>query len=101
MPGFLLHLNAQVICGHGGQAVPMAPQPRVLVSGQPITTMPRPYLVGGCPNLPPCMMAQWITGATRVTALAEPVLLFDSQAITAPNGAPLIVLSTQTRVQGT
>ena len=35
MPGFLLHVGATVLCAHGGQAQPTAPNPRVLVSGQP------------------------------------------------------------------
>jgi hypothetical protein len=48
MPGFILHLGATVICAHGGQAVPIAPFPRVLVSGQPIATLASPYAVAGC-----------------------------------------------------
>ena len=36
MPGFVLHVGATVLCAHGGQAQPTAPNPRVLVSGQPI-----------------------------------------------------------------
>ena len=32
MPGPLLHLGATVLCSHGGQATPTAPNPRVLVS---------------------------------------------------------------------
>ena len=35
MPGRSLHLGATVLCAHGGQATPTAPNPRVLVSGQP------------------------------------------------------------------
>ena len=49
MPGFVLHVGATVMCAHGGQAQPTAPNPRVLVSGQPITTMTAPYVVAGCP----------------------------------------------------
>ena len=30
-------------------ATPTAPNPRVLVSGQPIVTMAAPYVVAGCP----------------------------------------------------
>jgi hypothetical protein len=33
MPGFLLHVGATVLCAHGGQATPTAPNPRVMVSG--------------------------------------------------------------------
>lgn len=101
MPGFMLHQGATVQCIHGGQATPTSPNARVLVNNMPITTMPRPYLVAGCPvvppPIPPCVTAQWITSALRVTAQGEPVLLFDSQAIT-NNGAPLAVISIQQRV---
>ncbi len=46
MPGFLLHVGATVLCAHGGQAQPTAPNARVLVSGQPTITMPAPYARG-------------------------------------------------------
>ena len=84
MPGFLLHLGAVMTCAHGGQAQPMAPFPRVTVSGMPITTMASPYMIAGCPFRPPggngpCVTAQWIVGATRVIAGGMPVLLQTSQ----------------------
>jgi len=107
MPGFLLHLGATVTCAHGGQAQPAAPQPRVLVSGQPIVTIASPYVVAGCALPPPptangpCLTAQFVTSAVRVTSLGQPVLLMDSQAICAPTGTPLIVVVTQPRVSGT
>ena len=106
MPGFLLHVGAQVMCAHGGQAQPTAPQPRVLVSGQPVTTFAAPYVVAGCAMPPPpagngpCVTAQWTTAATRVMAVGVPVLLLDSQAICAPTGTPVIVVAAQTRVTG-
>ncbi len=103
MPGFLLHVGATVQCAHGGQAQPTAPNPRVLVSGQPVVTQPPPYAVAGCPFVPPagngpCVSAHWVTGATRVLAGGQPVLLQDSRAVCTPTGAPLIVVATQTRV---
>ena len=103
MPGFILHLGAQVQCVHGGQAQPTAVVPRVLVNGQPVVTMAAPHVVAGCPFPPPpgangpCVTAQWVTAATRVTALGQPVLLLDSQAICAPTGTPLVIVMTQTR----
>src|SRR5262245_33235730 len=101
MPGFVLHVGAQVMCLHGGQATPTTPNPRVAVSGQSITTMPTLYTIAGCPlvppPLPPCVTAQWITAATRVVAGGAPVLLFDSQAICTPTGTGVVVLSTQMR----
>lgn len=104
MPGFILHMGATVICAHGGQATPAAPNPRVLVSGQPITTIASPYVVAGCPFPPPsggpCVTAQYVTAATRITVAGQPVLLLDSQAICAPTGVPLAPIVTQTRVTG-
>ncbi len=105
MPGLVLHVGATVLCAHAGQAQPTAPNPRVSVGGQPIVTITVPYTVAGCTLPPnaggPCVTAQWITGAVRVTSLGAPVLLQDSQAICAPTGTPLNVVVTQTRVTGT
>jgi len=106
MPGFLLHVGAQVQCAHGGQAQPTAPNPRVMVNSQPTVTMVAPYAIAGCPfnvsgSPVPCVTAQWTTAATRITSNGQPLLLLDSQAICAPNGTPLLILATQPRVTGT
>lgn len=103
MPGPLVHVGATVACAHMGQAQPTAPNPRVLVSGQPTVTMTAPFVVAGCPfnvsGAPvPCVTAQWVTAATRVTSLGQPLVLMDSQAICVPNGTPLLILATQFRV---
>lgn len=106
MPGFLVHLGATVLCSHGGQAQPTVPNPRVLVSGQPTVTIASPYLVAGCALPPPpaangpCVTAQFVTSAARITSNGQPLLLLDSQAICAPTGTPLIIAVTQTRVTG-
>jgi phage baseplate assembly protein W len=71
MPGFLLHLGATVMCAHAGQATPVTPNPRVLVSGQPTVPMTSLYAVAGCTLPPPaaangpCVTAQYITAATQ------------------------------------
>ena len=107
MPGFILHLGATVLCSHGGQCQPTAPNPRVLVSGQPVTTQPAPYRVAGCAFPPPpagngpCVTAQWLVGATRVLAGGLPMLIQSSQAICAPTGTPVNIVTTQTRVTAT
>lgn len=107
MPGFLVHFGATALCSHGGQAQPTVPQPRVLVSGQPVVTLGPPWVVAGCALPPPpvangpCATAQFITGATRVASVGMPVLLMDSQASCTPTGTPLIIAVTQTRVIGT
>jgi hypothetical protein len=102
---FLLHQGATVVCMHGGQAQPVAPMPRVLVGGLPVVTQPAPWVVAGCPFVPPaagpCVTAQWVTGATRVLAGGAPVLLSDSTAVCVPTGTGVNVIVTQTRVSGT
>ena len=94
------------MCLHGGQAQPMVPNPRVRVGGQPIVTQTTVYTVAGCPFVPPggtgpCVTAQWIVAATRVTANGVPVVLQDSQAVCVPTGTGLNMLVTQPRVRGT
>ena len=107
MPGFLLHVGATVMCSHGGKAQPTVPNPRVLVMGQPTVAVTAPYVVAGCAFPPPpaangpCVTAQFLTSAVRVTSLGQPLLLLDSQAICAPTGTPLLITLTQTRVVGT
>jgi hypothetical protein len=104
MPGFLLHVGATVMCSHAGQAQATTPNPRVTVSGQPTVTLPGPWIVAGCTLPPPpaangpCITAQFVTAATRVTSNAQPLLLLDSQAICAPTGTPLLIVATQARV---
>jgi hypothetical protein len=105
--GFLLDQGATVLCAHGGQSQPTVPNPRVKVSGQQIVTQSTVYTIAGCTMPPPptangpCVTAQWVTAALRITAGGTPVLLQDSQAICAPTGTPLNVVVTQTRVKGT
>ena len=107
MPGFLLHVGATVLCSHAGQAQATVPNPRVTVSGQPTVAMTSPFAVAGCTFPPPpaangpCVSAQFITAATRITSNGQPLLLFDSQALCAPTGTPLLITVTQTRVTGT
>ncbi|MDB5148617.1 MAG: hypothetical protein JWQ57_2637 [Mucilaginibacter sp.] len=99
-------MGAVVLCAHGGQAQPGVTNSRVLVSGQPIVTQAGPYTIAGCPfnvsGAPvPCVSAQWVTSAVRVMAGGLPVVLIDSQAICVPNGTPLMITTTQTRVTAT
>ena len=104
MPGFLLHIGAQVLCSHAGQAQPTAPEPRVLLTGQPAVTIAAPWVVAGCALPPPpaangpCVTAQFVTSATRVFANGVPLLLIDSQAVCVPTGTPLVPVVVQSRV---
>ena len=104
MPGPVVHLGATVQCAHAGTAQPLAPVPRVLVSGQPVVTLTSPYAIAGC-SLPtnaggPCVTGQMIVGAARVTVLGQPLVLLSSTGTCVPTGTPLIVTAAQTRVVG-
>lgn len=104
MPGPILHLGAVVTCGHGGQATPTAPVPRVLVSGQPVATITAPYAVAGCPFTGPpgpCVTGHWVVGAVRVLAMGQPLAIQTGFAMCAPNLAPLLPMAVQPRVIAT
>lgn len=105
MPGALLHVGATVLCAHGGAALPTAPNPRVIVSGQPTVVQSTTYSIAGCPfevsGTPvPCVSAEWVVAATRVFSNGQPLVLMDSQAVCAPNGTPLLPTTAQARVIG-
>jgi hypothetical protein len=106
MPGPILHVGAVVLCSHGGQAQPTVPSARVLVMGMPITTIAAPYVVAGCAFVPPvgngpCVTAQWVVGAVRVTSEGQPVVIMAGMATCVPTATPLIPASAQTRVIAT
>jgi hypothetical protein len=105
MPGFLLHAGATVLCSHAGQATPVVPNPRVLVSGQPTALLPDPWLVAGCPgippSIPPCVSGQWIVGSTRVFSNGMPLVIAGGTGIGVPPGTPLLAVVMQTRVNAT
>jgi len=104
MPGFLVHVGAQVLCSHAGQAQPTIPNPRVTVTGQPTVFMTGPYVVAGCTLPPPpgangpCVTGQWLSGTTRVMSNGQPLVVQSSTSICTPTGTPLLILTTQIRV---
>jgi hypothetical protein len=102
MPGPALHLGATVLCTHAGQALPTAPFPRVLVSGQPIVTIAAPYAIVGCAltgtPTPPCVTGQWLVGSVRVVAGGVPVALLSSTGTCIPTGTPMLPVVAQPRV---
>jgi hypothetical protein len=105
MPAPILHLGATVLCSHAGQATPLSPFPRVLLSGQPAVTLASPYAVAGCAlastSTPPCVTGQWMVGATRVMAGGTPVVTMMGQSTCVPTGTPLMPVVAQTRVLAT
>lgn len=106
MPAPILHMGAEVLCSHGGQAMPTAPSPRVLASGMPIATIAAPYVIAGCAFVPPagngpCVTAQWVMGAVQVTSEGQPVVIMSGVSICTPTGTPLLPVVAQTRVLAT
>jgi hypothetical protein len=80
----------------------MVPSPRVSVSGMPIATIAAPYVVAGCPFVPPagngpCVTAQWTIGAVRVLSDGQPVVIMSGLATCVPTGTPLLPLVAQVR----
>jgi hypothetical protein len=105
MPAPVLHLGATVLCSHAGQATPVSPFPRVLLSGQPAVTITSPYAVVGCaltgtPN-PPCATGQWIMGAARAVANGAPLATMTGSSTCIPTGTPMLPVVSQTRVLAT
>jgi hypothetical protein len=105
MPGFLIQQGATVMCIHGGQAMPLVPNPAVTLEGMPSCLLPDPWSVAGCPGIPPtippCVMASWVVGTVRVTSYGQPLLVQSSQAVCTPTGTPLLPIVTQVRVNAT
>jgi uncharacterized Zn-binding protein involved in type VI secretion len=111
MASELYHVNATTLCPHGGNASTISSSTRVKVSGMPVATLSDTTLVAGCAfTVPvkgpqPCVKVQWLTPATRVKVMGNPVLLKTSTGLCQsaeqiPQGPPNVV-ATQTRVKGT
>lgn len=106
MPGPILHMGATVLCSHGGQAMPTAPSPVVMVSGMPAATIAAPYAVAGCAFVPivgngPCVTGQWIMGSARVLSQGQPLAIMTGVSICVPTGTPLLPVAAQTRALAT
>jgi hypothetical protein len=113
MPGPLMHLGAGVSCPHAAPAQGAPGSPRVLLSGQPASTIADLWTVAGCPfQIPigtgtkpqPCIKIQWAAPAARVLVNGAPALLAISPGIgqsveQIPQG-PAVVSVVQTRVIG-
>jgi hypothetical protein len=106
MPGPILHVGATEICSHGGQAMPTAPSPSVLVSALPVATIAAPYAVAGCAFVTPggngpCVTGQWLVGAVRVLSLGQPIAIMTGVSICTPTGTPLLPVTAQARALAT
>ena len=115
MPGFLMHVNAACQCTHAAPATIVPAQPRVLVSGQPVATMPSQIFVAGClftipgPKPQPCITIKWLMPSVRVLVMGQPAMLLPAPGVgpglcqsaeQIPQGPP-IVSAVQPRVIAT
>lgn len=105
MAGPLIQQGATVLCAHGGQAMPTVPNPAVTLTGMPSALLPDPWVIAGCPGVPPpvppCVTGQWILGTVRVTSYGQPLVIQTGVAVCTPAGTPLLPVVTQTRVLAT
>jgi hypothetical protein len=109
MPGYLLHVNAAMTCQHvAGQARIAPVQTRVMVSAQPVATIPpgAPTIaVAVCPfTLPngkpqPCVTVRWGMPTSRVMVMGLPAMVAANpgpgpgicqSAEQIPQGAPVV-----------
>lgn len=105
MSGNLLHVNATVMCPHGGQATLLPARTRVLVSGQPVATLADVHTIAGCAftisgKPQPCVTIKWVTPSARITLNGQPAILQGSvglcqSAEQAPQGPPSVVVVQQ------
>jgi hypothetical protein len=101
----VLHVGATVLCSHAGQATPLSPFPRVLLSGQPAVNLTSPYAIAACSltgtPAPPCVTAQMVMGAARVMIGGAPAATMMGQSVCTPTGTPMLPVVAQTRVLAT
>ncbi len=99
MPGPIRHAGAGVLCSHTGPATPLAPNPLVLVSGQPVVTLASPWQITGCAlastSTPPCVTGQFIVGSLCVTVSGSPLALLTGSSTCIPTGTPMLPVSSQ------
>jgi hypothetical protein len=104
MPSRILHVGASVACSHQGRATPTVPDARVSVGGQAVVTIVSPYAVTECSVPPPgspCATGQWTTGAKRVFAGGQPVVVMAGTSTSTPTSSPLVPMAAQARVLAT
>lgn len=109
MSGAVLTMESRIQCPHGGQALLLTSDERVMAQS-PALVETDIHTVVGCPFVSgtvymPCVTIEWSAGATRVQAMGAAVLTRTSigkclNASSAPQGLAIIV-STQQAVSAT
>jgi len=101
MPGTILTTTSTVTCIHGGQAILLTANTKVMVDGAPALLETDIHPVAGCPftigpKYSPCVRIEWTAGAAKVTIDGTKVLVRSSigkciSAEGAPQGIALIM----------
>ncbi len=86
MPGFLLTLNATLLCMHGGKGTPAQVSPFVKAMGQPVVMGAAPVVVAGCAFQMPCVSTALLppTGTLFVKSLGQSLACASSAASPLP-----------------
>ncbi|GIH06860.1 hypothetical protein Rhe02_49270 [Rhizocola hellebori] len=93
-----------MLCSHAGVATPLAPNPRVTVSGQPVVTVGTPYAIAGCSLTPSgvfCATGQWVVGSARVKVMGMPVAVQAGVSVCVSTGSPMLPVMVQPRAMAT
>ena len=110
MPAPLLTMAATVMCPHGGRAVFIPTNSKLLLGGQPALTSADITTIVGCPFVvvlkpQPCVMVRWMPGPNMLKAdgveiltMASIGLCFSAEQI--PQGPAIIMNPGQTLVTG-
>ena len=108
MPGQILTTASTITCMHGGQAILLTANAKVLVDGAPALLETDIHPVAGCPftigpKYSPCIRIEWAAGAAKLTINGTKVLVRSSigkciSAEGATQGVALVVM-TQMKVQ--
>ncbi len=108
MPGFLVPVGTQVLCGHpGGIGVIPPSQTRVLVGGKPAATVMDQVDVLTCqaklgPSPAPCVKVAWPAPPSRVMLSGKAALTQDMTGTTIGPAGPqnVAIPLTQSKVRG-
>jgi hypothetical protein len=105
----MLTTTSTVICPHFGMATLVTSNTQLIAEGGLVLLITDIHPIVGCVFAPggvlsPCLMIQWVTGATQTNVNGIPVLLQNSvgmcvNSFQAPQGIAIVV-QTQTQAKG-
>ncbi|HEX8180458.1 MAG TPA: hypothetical protein VF525_13005 [Pyrinomonadaceae bacterium] len=84
MPGFVLTTTSSIMCPHGGQAVLVTSNTKLMLGGAPALLETDTFPVAGCsftlpgPKPSPCVQIRWSAGAAEMSVAGAKVLITSS-----------------------